>query len=258
MRKRNNRPVALKPTFESMELRVVPAVVFPLIPPVAEGGEVVRESFGVDGSTTRLGMRIDTPAQSFNETFSMQIDRNRGDARRDLGTDGFTASHAIDQFSRLLESETGATGPDGVQGQTGDDPNAPNVSQADARFLEGPLGNIAMNVRLDSGAYRFNINYNLTIRQLYTQLTAGGFTVIGTAADIADVMQEWFEAGACDGFNVLPTHLPVACEDFVELITPELQRRGLFRTAYEGGTLRENLGLPPHVNRHTAARQAAE
>ncbi|GGC49150.1 monooxygenase [Siccirubricoccus deserti] len=99
---------------------------------------------------------------------------------------------------------------------------------------------------------------NLTIRQLYTQLTAGGFILIGTAADIVDVLQEWFEAGACDGFNVLPTHLPVACEDFVEHITPELQRRGLFRTAYEGRTLRENLGLPPHVNRHTAARRAVE
>jgi FMN-dependent oxidoreductase (nitrilotriacetate monooxygenase family) len=96
----------------------------------------------------------------------------------------------------------------------------------------------------------------LTIRQLYTQLTAGGFILIGTAADIADGMQEWFEAGACDGFNVLPTHLPAACEDFVAHITPELQRRGLFRTAYEGRTLRENLGLSPHVNRHTAARLA--
>jgi alkanesulfonate monooxygenase SsuD/methylene tetrahydromethanopterin reductase-like flavin-dependent oxidoreductase (luciferase family) len=95
---------------------------------------------------------------------------------------------------------------------------------------------------------------NLTIRQLYTSLTGGGFCLIGTAPDIVDTLQEWFEAGACDGFNVLPTHLPEACEDFVEFITPELQRRGLFRTAYEGATLRENLGLRPHVNRYTAER----
>ena len=95
---------------------------------------------------------------------------------------------------------------------------------------------------------------NMTIRQLYNAIVAGGFIIIGTAADIADGMQEWFEYGACDGFNILPTHLPVACEDFVEHVTPELQRRGLFRTAYEGRTLRENLGLKPHVNRHTAAR----
>jgi alkanesulfonate monooxygenase SsuD/methylene tetrahydromethanopterin reductase-like flavin-dependent oxidoreductase (luciferase family) len=97
---------------------------------------------------------------------------------------------------------------------------------------------------------------NMTIRQLYNHIVAGGFLLIGTPADIADGMQEWFEAGACDGFNILPTHLPVACEDFVELVTPELQRRSLFRTAYEGFNLRANLGLPTHVNRHAAARQA--
>jgi FMN-dependent oxidoreductase (nitrilotriacetate monooxygenase family) len=95
---------------------------------------------------------------------------------------------------------------------------------------------------------------NLTIRQLYTSLTGGGFCLIGTAPDIVDTLQEWFEARACDGFNVLPTHLPESCEDFVEFITPELQRRGLFRSAYEGTTLRENLGLKPHVNRYTAER----
>ena len=98
----------------------------------------------------------------------------------------------------------------------------------------------------------------LTIRQLYTQMTAGGFCLIGTAADIADGMEAWFDAGACDGFNILPTHLPEACEDFVEHVTPELQRRGVFRTAYEGATLRENLGLKPHVNRYVAARQRSQ
>ena len=98
----------------------------------------------------------------------------------------------------------------------------------------------------------------LTIRQLYTQMTAGGFCLIGTAADIADGMEEWFDAGACDGFNILPTHLPEACEDFVEHVTPELQRRGVFRTAYEGATLRENLGLKPHVNRYVAARKRSQ
>ena len=69
----------------------------------------------------------------------------------------------------------------------------------------------------------------MTIRQLYSSLSVGGFCLVGTASDIVDVIQEWFEAGACDGFNILPTHLPVGCEDFVEFITPELQRRGLFR-----------------------------
>jgi hypothetical protein len=73
-------------------------------------------------------------------------------------------------------------------------------------------------------------------------------------------MQAWFENGACDGFNITPTHLPGGCEDFVNMVTPELQRRGLFRTEYEGRTLRENLGLKPAVNRHTSKpiQRAAE
>ena len=56
--------------------------------------------------------------------------------------------------------------------------------------------------------------------------------------------EEWFENEAADGFNILPPWLPGALDDFVDLVIPELQRRGLFRTAYEGSTLRENLGLP--------------
>ena len=56
-------------------------------------------------------------------------------------------------------------------------------------------------------------------------------------------MQEWFENGAADGFNVMPPVLPESLDTFVDLVIPELQRRGLFRTAYEGTTLRENLGL---------------
>jgi hypothetical protein len=71
-------------------------------------------------------------------------------------------------------------------------------------------------------------------------------------------MQEWFEAAACDGFNITPATLPGGGEDFVEMVVPELQRRGLFRTEYEGRTLRENLGLRPVVNRYSPNRRAAE
>ncbi len=93
---------------------------------------------------------------------------------------------------------------------------------------------------------------NLTIRQMYEKKSAGsgGLMLIGTAADIADVLEEWVAEEAADGFNLTPTHLPHGIEDFVGLVVPELQRRGAFRTEYEGTTLRENLGLPRHVNRH--------
>ena len=92
-----------------------------------------------------------------------------------------------------------------------------------------------------------------TIRQLSQQVAGGAFHVIGTADEIADVMQAWFEQGACDGFNITPPRLPGGCEDFVDLVIPVLQRRGLFRTAYEGATLREHLGLPPAVSRYARA-----
>jgi len=96
---------------------------------------------------------------------------------------------------------------------------------------------------------------HLTIRQLYLAASSGRGhrTVIGTPAHIADSMQEWLEAEAADGFNIVPSHLPVALDDFVELVVPELQRRGLFRTAYEGRTLRENLGLKRPVSRYQGA-----
>jgi FMN-dependent oxidoreductase (nitrilotriacetate monooxygenase family) len=95
-----------------------------------------------------------------------------------------------------------------------------------------------------------------SIRQLYEQASGmGGFCLIGTPEQIVDVMEDWFEGEACDGFNITPTHLPEGCEDFVDLITPELQRRGLFRKEYESDTLRENLGLKPAANRFTCHRE---
>ena len=66
---------------------------------------------------------------------------------------------------------------------------------------------------------------------------------VGTAATVADRLQEWFERPACDGFVLAATHVPGACEDFVRLVVPELQRRGIYHRDYAGTTLRENLGL---------------
>jgi alkanesulfonate monooxygenase SsuD/methylene tetrahydromethanopterin reductase-like flavin-dependent oxidoreductase (luciferase family) len=100
---------------------------------------------------------------------------------------------------------------------------------------------------------------NLTIRQLYERVS-GGFWhmgVVGTPTTIADLMEEWFTTGAADGFNIQPPCIPVDAEDFVELVTPELQRRGLFRTEYETTTLRDHLGLGP-VGNWDVAQQAMQ
>jgi FMN-dependent oxidoreductase (nitrilotriacetate monooxygenase family) len=89
-----------------------------------------------------------------------------------------------------------------------------------------------------------------TIREMYLRAGITGNARVGTAEDIADTMQEWFESNACDGFNITPATLPGGGEEFVEMVLPELRRRGLFRNEYEGKTLRENLGLRPTVNRY--------
>lgn len=126
--------------------------------------------------------------------------------------------------------------------------------------IDGPVPEPQSEAQIRSGVARIMARVranNWTIRELCLSLVgAGGFCLIGTPSDIVDVMEEWIDGGAADGFNITPTHLPAGCEDFVELVTPELQRRGRFRTAYEGSTLRENLGLKPHVNRYAAARAA--
>jgi hypothetical protein len=81
--------------------------------------------------------------------------------------------------------------------------------------------------------------------------------VVGTPHSIADQLQQSFEEDGADGFNIMSPWLPGGLTEFAELVVPELQRRGLFRTEYEGSTLRENLGLPRPANRHTLAKQAA-
>ncbi|MCT4791048.1 MULTISPECIES: LLM class flavin-dependent oxidoreductase [Exiguobacterium] len=84
-----------------------------------------------------------------------------------------------------------------------------------------------------------------TLKELLGYLAAGGghLTLIGTPAEIADQMGFWFNEGVADGFNLMPPSLPSSLEDFVDMIVPELQKRGLFREAYQGTTLREYIGL---------------
>ena len=127
-----------------------------------------------------------------------------------------------------------------------------------SRFeLDGPLPEIPETNQSKSGRQRVIDRArrdNLTVRQL-AQIAGGygGLAFTGTAASIADHMQEWLETGACDGFNVMFPYVPGGLDDFVKLVVPELQRRGLFRKEYEGRTLRENLGLPRPPNRYFPA-----
>jgi alkanesulfonate monooxygenase len=91
---------------------------------------------------------------------------------------------------------------------------------------------------------------NLSVRQLAQRLGGySGLAFVGTPETIADEMQEWLSSEGSDGFNIMFPYLPAGLDDFVERVVPELQRRGIFRTEYEGPTLRDNLGLPRPRNR---------
>jgi alkanesulfonate monooxygenase SsuD/methylene tetrahydromethanopterin reductase-like flavin-dependent oxidoreductase (luciferase family) len=102
---------------------------------------------------------------------------------------------------------------------------------------------------------------NLTMRQIAEKVAGarGKLVVKGTPSQIADMMEQWYVEEAADGFNIMPPTLPGGLDDFVELVIPELQRRGLFRTDYTGRTLREHLGLPRPPSRYAAgSSEAAE
>jgi FMN-dependent oxidoreductase (nitrilotriacetate monooxygenase family) len=92
----------------------------------------------------------------------------------------------------------------------------------------------------------------LTVRQLIGRLGGGRGhrTFAGTPEQVADAIQEWWENGAADGFNVMAPVLPSGLTAFVDHVVPILQRRGLFRTEYEGKTLRDRYGLARPQNRN--------
>ncbi|MFC3749574.1 LLM class flavin-dependent oxidoreductase [Paenibacillus sp. GCM10012306] len=123
--------------------------------------------------------------------------------------------------------------------------------------LDGPLPDIPLPESSTSGVIsRIKMligiaeKDNLTIRELSQRVIGarGHKTFVGTPAQLADMMEEWFLQGACDGFNLMPPLLPNGLEEFVDKVVPELQKRNLLRTRYTGVTLRDHLGLKRPLN----------
>ncbi len=128
--------------------------------------------------------------------------------------------------------------------------------------LDGPLPDLppsnAAKARQDL-VVRTARAQNMTLRQIarHTAAGTGHRVLVGTPEYIADEMESWLKQDAADGFNVICNYYHQPFEDFARLVVPELQRRGVFRTEYEGTTLRENLGLRVPENRYTLARKTA-
>jgi N-acetyl-S-(2-succino)cysteine monooxygenase len=120
---------------------------------------------------------------------------------------------------------------------------------------DGPLPDLPASVLARGRAALFQKlaqRENLTIRELYMRIAGGRghWQICGTPSKIADELEAWFLSGAADGFNVMSPVEPASLLDFIDLVIPELQRRGLYRTRYEGRTLRENLGLARPISRY--------
>lgn len=113
--------------------------------------------------------------------------------------------------------------------------------------LDGPFPDLPESATISRG-----VNYvemarkeKLTLREviLRSSVSNAHFMVRGTPRQVVDQLEHWFTEGAADGFNLLCASMPGAINDFIDLVLPELRRRGLFRQDYEGTTLRENLGI---------------
>lgn len=167
-----------------------------------------------------------------------------------------TQAEAEDKFAQLQDLIQPIVGLNMLAGLSG----GVDLSQYD---IDGPLPEMP---ETNAGKSRQSLlvdlarRENLTIRQLYLRVAGarGHWQVVGTPRHIADQLEERFEARGADGFNIMAPILPGGLRDFIDLVVPELRRRGLFRTEYEGATLRENLGLARPGNRFAASAAAAE
>jgi alkanesulfonate monooxygenase SsuD/methylene tetrahydromethanopterin reductase-like flavin-dependent oxidoreductase (luciferase family) len=154
---------------------------------------------------------------------------------------GRTQEEAAARFAELQKHTDIAAGIKQLSGRWGYD--------LSALPLDGPVPEPGERVHGESRV-RLMLNKaraeNLTLRDLAALAIAshGHRIVVGSAEQVADDFQQWFESGAADGFNIIPATSPGGLDDFVDLVVPVLQKRGLFRTEYEARTLRGLLGLP--------------
>jgi FMN-dependent oxidoreductase (nitrilotriacetate monooxygenase family) len=126
--------------------------------------------------------------------------------------------------------------------------------------LDGPLPDLALSSRPEEAksfvqlAREASGHEHISVRELYHYFAAtsrGHLLIVGNPEQIADRIEEWFVQEAADGFNICPPYMPGGLDLFAELVVPVLQRRGLFRTEYEGSTFRDHFGLSRPENRFT-------
>jgi FMN-dependent oxidoreductase (nitrilotriacetate monooxygenase family) len=157
---------------------------------------------------------------------------------------GRTRQHAQDKYEQLQALIHPAAGVQALGSMMGRDFTGIDV--------DGPMPDVDVRTLTQSRAVSIvetASKDHMTVREVYEKLVVskGHRQLIGTVEDVADNLQEWFEAGGADGFNIMPAQTVGDLRDFADGVVPELQRRSLFRKAYEGTTLRDHLNLPKPV-----------
>jgi FMN-dependent oxidoreductase (nitrilotriacetate monooxygenase family) len=156
---------------------------------------------------------------------------------------------------------------DALDSYQGEDGLASQIAQriglpVSALDLDGelPWDKISKVVDFERGSHGFleaQLNLarreKLTVRALSRRIRSGHRLIVGSPEQVADTLEEWFLAGAADGFNLMPDMFPSGAEIFVDEVVPILRKRGIFRHDYSGTTLRDHLGLPHPANQYATA-----
>ncbi|MEV4136586.1 LLM class flavin-dependent oxidoreductase [Dactylosporangium sp. NPDC049742] len=169
---------------------------------------------------------------------------------------GDTAGEARERAHWITREQT--TGPRAIafleqywgKDLSGYDPDGPlpDIDPADGE-LDPSRGTIPIELRTGklqriAGWRALAAERGLSIRDLVIEVTPRHNTFVGTPGQVADEWTRYVRDRVVDGFNLLPQLLPGTVEDIVDRLVPQLQERGVYRTAYEGTTLRSHLGLP--------------
>lgn len=143
---------------------------------------------------------------------------------------------AISFLEQVWGRDLSAYDPDGPLPDVDPDPGGANITRGRVRHERDPMAVAARWRQLAE-------EKNLSIRELIIETTARQ-SFVGTPRMIAEEMDTYVQNDACDGFILVPHLVPHGLDEFVDRVIPELQDRGVYRTAYTGPTLRDHLGLP--------------
>ncbi|WP_250523354.1 MULTISPECIES: LLM class flavin-dependent oxidoreductase [unclassified Caballeronia] len=229
------------------------------LPRSAQGHPVLVQA-GASGDGRELAARhaeaVFSASQSFDESRAYREDLNARAARYGRGANavkvlaglttiiGSTESEALrrrDELVDLIPVQYSLNRIAGTLGVPVDSLSLDRRLPVDLPLPNGGNGNHTFfNATLAQAR-----THGHTVRELIRALAGGGGhrVIVGTPEQVADDIEHWFRNGAADGFNLMPDVLPDGLEAFTEGVVPILQRRGIFRRAYEGKTLRSHLGL---------------